>query len=131
MQGNCSPGETGIEELSSEFQLAGDPLRTLQPNQCLIITDTDLIDVVSGPLWIDNVYVRARDTSATSPSAEDRILVSVEGASRLYLTHSVLQGDGVGTMMGLHVYDGGQVFLQGASPALATSQLFSFLLCMV
>jgi hypothetical protein len=107
------PSESGVEQLYSSFRLAGIPLRPLHSRQCLIITDTDLLEVVKGTLWIDNVYIRSRDTTATDPLNMERVMISVHGASDVYMTHTVLQGDGSGAMTGMHVYGGGRVHIQG------------------
>jgi hypothetical protein len=66
------------------------PLQPLQPGQCVIVTDMDLLQVHNGPLWLDNLYVRLR----RSDRDDAPVLVETDYQGQAYLTNVTLQGDG-------------------------------------
>ena len=114
MQGNCSSDDVG--DLSTlDLNMAAWSL-----GKCLIVTDFRLMKVEQN-LWIDNLYIRSRDTTSTSPKDTSRVLMTVKETAQVYMTHTVIQGDGVGNMMGMRIHDGGRVYMQGALNLYATT----------
>lgn len=86
MQGACQ------KEPSSAFEnsIGGTPLRERKSSQCILITDMDLLRVQSGPMWLDNIYVRLK----RSGRDEQPLLIETVQQGRAYLTNVTLQGDG-------------------------------------
>lgn len=113
MQGNCSGAPDG-----DAFQLSGKPLLQLAEGQCLLVADDDALEVMHGRVWLDNLYLRVKRTSRNSRPA----LLSVAAlGGQLWLTRSVLQGDGsiesLQASVGLTATITNQVFAQGVPPS--------------
>lgn len=87
MQGNCSeaPPQSLLNRLGGLVSL-----RPLRAQQCIIVTDMDLLRVQYGPLWLDNLYVRLRRSSRD----ERPQLIEAEFDGKAYLTRVTIQGDG-------------------------------------
>jgi hypothetical protein len=87
VQGNCTddPPLALLKRLGEQA-----PLRPRLKNQCLILTDMNLVRIQYGPMWLDNLYVRLlRSDRAAEPK-----LIETEFDGRAYLTRMTLQGDG-------------------------------------
>lgn len=65
-------------------------LRPRSPQQCVILTDMDLLRVQYGPMWLDNLYIRLRRAGRDDMPQ----LIEAQHDGTAYLTHMTLQGDG-------------------------------------
>lgn len=113
LQGNCDASTA-----AGAFKLNGSPLEGLTEGQCLVVTDTSLLSVTVGDLWLDQLYIRHHlPEEETDPDAvRTGALVSVAGKGKLYMTKITLQGDGVNRMQGVRVLNAGRVYAYGSLP---------------
>lgn len=70
MQGSCSTLPTDAVQAN----ITGVPLRSFNPDQCLIVTDADVFPVRSGRLWMHNVYIRVSSAPLTPARTLNRCL---------------------------------------------------------
>ena len=91
MQGNCTgdPPQAFLNSLGGVVAL-----RPRATQQCVILTDMDLLRIQYGPMWLDNLYVRLR----RSARDDQPQLIESEFDGQAYLTRMTIQGDGDTTM---------------------------------
>lgn len=116
LQGNCStqPDESDFPDLK------GVDLVPTSNGQCLLLSHEDLLSVISGKFWADNLYLRT-----TKPPDVDRAfhfpaLAIVPplstGTKATYWTNMIFQGDGSGSTVGMGIAADTKVFVQGKLP---------------
>jgi hypothetical protein len=106
VQGNCA----SVDPPSASFPSGHAPLRSLLPNQCLLLADHHLQAVLGGKLWLDSLYVR-RTTQVTGSVFS---LLQVLGSdAEMWMTGVTLQGNGDG----MNVEDQARVYAEGAASA--------------
>eukprot|EP00892_Ulva_mutabilis_P008857 jgi/Ulvmu1/6343/UM029_0051.1 len=87
-----------------DFNLAPDtPLLPLARGQCLLVTRSGFIKSASGPLWLDNLYIRREQLAvatggetAESPPELTPLVVTDKPEGLLWATEVVFQSDGSG-----------------------------------
>lgn len=79
------------------------PLLPLERGQCLLVTQSGLLKSASGPLWLDNLYIRRElpapeaEVAAAAVDAElSPLVVTDKPEGLLWATGVVFQGDGAG-----------------------------------
>lgn len=107
MQGNCADPVPPAEA----FGLDGADLLPVGSPLCLIATDLDLLYAWNNSVWLSQLYVRLKRT----PRTDLPVLLHVNStpAGRLYVTDTVLQGDGQGSVRAL--YADGSAYVYGAA----------------
>jgi hypothetical protein len=101
LQGNCSSKPPNAALGWSQLKLIA-----LKPRQCVVYVNVRLTNVQQS-LWLDNIYIRHRQSRRASPTS---LLACLGKSCNLWLTSVTLQNDeGSG---GLDV-KGGQVYAEG------------------
>ena len=94
------------------LQLTGARLWPLSEGQCIIVADNEVLRVMKGRVWVDNVYFRLTTYLW---------LLRVGGGGQLWLTRSTLQGSGSyeaeQSSTALFTDSFGKVFAQGVPPS--------------
>lgn len=109
MQGSClEPPDLG------DFNLTpGAPLLPLKHGQCLLVTRSGFLKSGSGPLWLDNLYIRreqpAETTGGATPipvnhAALTPLVVTDKPEGLLWATGVAFQGDGGGGAAAVEIY---------------------------
>lgn len=105
------------------------PLKTLNPRQCVVIFERNVMHVEGSSLWLDNVHFRFRgaaaaDTAAAGAGAADTALafdevINASLSARVWMTNVTMQGDGTGNLTcsqcGMEVAQSAAVYAEGAA----------------
>lgn len=111
MQGNCN----------ADAEFGGVPvkhaaMRELQPRQCLLIADHNVLEVWDSNLWLNNIYFRL-----TNPRSGtfDQIVLVTGPLAKVWMTDVTMQGNGDLVQdcidCGVTVRAQGNMFVGGAS----------------
>lgn len=109
MQGNCNT-RPSVDRLG----LTGSaPLIDWRPGQCVIVTDMIFFDVQQN-LWLDNLYIRHRNTFRTDILTGSIVHCDSEDCL-IWMTKVTLQGSGDAheDPQAIHMF-GGQLYADGA-----------------
>jgi hypothetical protein len=94
LQGNCStdPPPEFLDRISNQD---GIPIRPRKVGMCMLLAPQDVLYHRSGNLWLSNLYIRVARNESSVDSALTLVSVSdPDFDSKLWLTDSILQGDG-------------------------------------
>lgn len=107
MQGNCQDSTT-----AADLDLTGvAPLDTLNPGQCVILTDINLM-TPKQEMWLHNLYIRRHSTIRSDDNGS--IIQCVSDDCKMWLTEVTLQGDGnQDPFFGGLAVSGGQLYGDG------------------
>jgi hypothetical protein len=112
MQGNCT-----TQPDAADFPtMNGVPLVPTTSGQCLLLTNDDLLGIVSSNFWADNLYMRAALPNDTEREYHFPALAVVPpqataSIASVFLTNMIFQGDGEGSSVGIGADD--KVFVAG------------------
>lgn len=101
MQGNCDTDATPefLEALNQEV-----PVMPRTPGMCMLLAPTDVLYHRSGNLWLENLYIRVARNASSVNTALTMLSVSDPAFdTNLWVTNSILQGDGGLKVNGLTV----------------------------
>ena len=101
MQGNCGtdPDEEFLANVNSEV-----PILPRKPGVCMLLAPHNVLYHRSTELWLENLYIRVSRNETTVVEPLSLLTVSDPTFnSRLWLTDSMLQGDGGASVTGLTV----------------------------
>jgi hypothetical protein len=107
LQGNCTKSFEG--SLPASFQFEEPNLLPLKQNQCLLVADSDVLDIRVSSLWLDNIYFRIRNSTALNPP----VIVRAQSDARLWATNVTFQGDGHSSTQALQATDARGVYASG------------------
>jgi hypothetical protein len=112
IQGNCT-----LEPSAMSLGLSAPDLRARKAGQCILVTDTTLIEV-SQHLWLDNLYIRQKQTTATNATRRNVHVACIYGTCNLWMTSVTLQGakKAIIGSRAILAY-GGKLFASGAGDA--------------
>ena len=113
VQGRC----TTQPDAANFPGMNGVPMVATTSGQCFLLTHDDMLGVVNGQFWADNLYLRAALPEGELRQFHFPALVvvptlSTGGIGSVYLTNMIFQGDGEGSVVGIGADD--KVFVQGA-----------------
>ena len=100
------------------------PLKPLNPRQCVVIFESDVMHVEGSSLWLDNVYFRFRGAAAADTAAADAALafdevINASLSARVWITNVTMQGDGTGNLAcsqcGVEAAQSAAVYAEGAA----------------
>jgi hypothetical protein len=111
MQGNCT--DAPLPAYAQSVSLGGARLAKRSKQQCLILTDTAVLSVTEGDLWLGHVLMRFKSTARSKSLATDSLegsssvgsvaggfaMVRAGAGARLWMTNVTLQGHGEGQTM--------------------------------
>lgn len=101
VQGNCDTDATPefLEALNQEV-----PVMPRTPGMCMLLAPTDVLYHRSGNLWLENLYIRVARNASSVNTALTMLSVSDPAFdTHLWVTNSILQGDGGLKVNGLTV----------------------------